>query len=157
MIMFCDRLRKLRKSSGYKSQQAFADAFGVAQSTVGSWEAGEREPNFNTAIRLARFFGVSIGCLLDEEAPDQVFVPDNGCETDLTEVEQRCELAEAIRCAYLLSDIACVIESGEYTYKEVMQVLDRLRNHYGKQGRNLLDSVSIQKVAAFESGGERNV
>lgn len=63
--MFQTKLRELRESAGYKSQQAFADAFGVAQSTVGGWEAGKREPNYDTTMRLARFFGVSIDELLD--------------------------------------------------------------------------------------------
>ena len=54
--MFKVRIRELRESAGYKSQQSFADAFGVAQSTVGGWEAGKREPNFQTLMRLADFF-----------------------------------------------------------------------------------------------------
>lgn len=54
----------MRESSGYKSQQSFADAFGIAQSTVGNWEAGKREPNYDTTIRLADFFHVSIDYLL---------------------------------------------------------------------------------------------
>ena len=62
--MFRVRLRELREAAGFKSQQAFADAFGVAQSTVGNWEAGKREPNFETAIKLAQFFGVSVDSLL---------------------------------------------------------------------------------------------
>ena len=53
--MFQIRLRELREAAGYKSQQSFADAFGVAQSTVGNWEAGKREPNYETTKRLARF------------------------------------------------------------------------------------------------------
>ena len=53
--MFKVRIRELRESAGYKSQQSFADAFGVAQSTVGNWEAGKREPNFQTLMRLADF------------------------------------------------------------------------------------------------------
>ncbi len=62
--MFQTRLKELREGAGYKSQQAFADAFGVAQSTVGNWEAGKREPNYETTMRLARFFGVSVDDLL---------------------------------------------------------------------------------------------
>ena len=68
--MFQTKLRELRELSGYKSQQAFADAFGVAQSTVGGWEAGKREPNYETTFRLAEFFNVLIGRLLDAEKPD---------------------------------------------------------------------------------------
>lgn len=65
--MFQTRLRELREAAGYRSQQSFADAFGVAQSTVGGWEAGKREPNYETTMRLARFFGVSIDDLLGLE------------------------------------------------------------------------------------------
>lgn len=70
--MFSIRLKELRESAGYRSQQSFADAFGVAQSTVGNWEAGKREPNYEITIRLADFFGVSIDYLLGHttaEAP----------------------------------------------------------------------------------------
>lgn len=62
--MFRTRLRELREAAGYKSQQAFANAFGVAQSTVGGWEAGKREPNYDTTLRLAKFFHVSLDYLL---------------------------------------------------------------------------------------------
>lgn len=61
--MFSIQLKKLREGAGL-SQQAFADKFGVAQSTVGGWEAGKREPNFQTIIRLADFFHVTTDELL---------------------------------------------------------------------------------------------
>ena len=64
--MFRIRLKELREQAGY-SQYSFADKFGVAQSTVGSWEAGKREPNFDTMQRLADFFGVSVDYLLGRE------------------------------------------------------------------------------------------
>ena len=64
--MFRTRLRELRETAGYKSQQAFADAFGVAQSTVGGWEAGKREPNYATTLKLANFFHVSVDYLLGQ-------------------------------------------------------------------------------------------
>lgn len=62
-MAFRTRLKKLREERGY-SQYTFADAFGVAQSTVGSWEAGKREPNYETTMRIADFFNVSLDYLL---------------------------------------------------------------------------------------------
>lgn len=62
--MFKIRIRELREAAGYRSQQSFADAFGVAQSTVGGWEAGKREPNFQTLMRLADFFDTTVDHLL---------------------------------------------------------------------------------------------
>ena len=61
--MFRIRLKKLREEKGL-SQAAFAKEFGVAQSTVGGWEAGTREPNFDTVQKLADYFGVSVDYLL---------------------------------------------------------------------------------------------
>lgn len=75
--MFRIRIRELREAAGYKTQQAFADAFGVAQSTIGNWEAGKREPNYETTKKLALFFNVTVDYLLgltDNPTPIQ---PDN--------------------------------------------------------------------------------
>jgi len=68
--IFNVRLKELREKAGYSSQQSFADAFGVAQSTVGNWEAGKREPNYETTKKLARFFKVSIDYLLGVKEDD---------------------------------------------------------------------------------------
>lgn len=58
--MFAIRMKELREAAGYRSQQAFADDFGVGQSTVGNWEAGKRIPDLTTLIRLADFFKISV-------------------------------------------------------------------------------------------------
>lgn len=58
------RIRELREINNYRSQQAFADAFGIAQSTVGGWESGKREPDYDTLLRLASFFGTTADYLL---------------------------------------------------------------------------------------------
>lgn len=61
--MFRIRLKQLRESKGL-SQYAFAQKMGVAQSTVGNWESGKREPNYSTLQKLADYFGVSTDYLL---------------------------------------------------------------------------------------------
>lgn len=64
--MFCDRLRELRRKNGY-TQASLAKALGVAQTTVGNWEAGIRQPNFTTLKRLAKIFNVSVDYLLGRD------------------------------------------------------------------------------------------
>lgn len=64
---FSLRLKEARERCGYKSQQSLADAFGVAQSTVGNWEAAAREPSLDTIMRLADFLGVSADWLLGKD------------------------------------------------------------------------------------------
>ena len=61
---FQHKLKELRELYGFKSQAAFASAFGVAQSTVGGWESGAREPDFDTIQRLANFFSISLDELI---------------------------------------------------------------------------------------------
>lgn len=83
---FRTRIRELRESSGYKSQQSFADAFGVAQSTVGNWEAGKREPNYETTLRLAQFFGVSVDYLLGRDTKEEPPALPNDTDKESEEV-----------------------------------------------------------------------
>lgn len=74
--MFQNKLKELREKAGYKSQKAFADAFGVAQSTVGGWESGKREPNFETTKKLAQFFDVPIDYLIGDSNLADTFLTD---------------------------------------------------------------------------------
>lgn len=62
--MFAKRLRAAREARGFASQQALADALGVAQSTVANWEGGRREPNFALTLRLCQCLEVSADYLL---------------------------------------------------------------------------------------------
>ena len=62
--MFEKRLRALREEQGFQSQQALANALGVAQSTVANWECGRREPNYETTKRLAELFQVTVDYLM---------------------------------------------------------------------------------------------
>ncbi len=68
--MFRIRLKELREKMGL-SQYAFADRFGISQSTIGNWEAGKREPNFKTMQRIADFFGVTVDYLLGRQEKEE--------------------------------------------------------------------------------------
>lgn len=69
MTAFRIRLKELRDKKGI-SQYKFADEMKLSQSTIGNWEAGKREPNFQTIIQIAKYFGVTIDYLLGaSEAP----------------------------------------------------------------------------------------
>lgn len=61
--MFSLQLKALREKMNL-SQRDFASKIGVAPSTVGMWESGQREPDFEMALRLADFFNVSVDYLL---------------------------------------------------------------------------------------------
>ena len=49
------------------SQVQLAEEFGVDKSTIAKYETGERSPDLETLVRLARFFNVSTDFLLGLE------------------------------------------------------------------------------------------
>lgn len=61
--MFAQRLRELRRERGL-TQIQLAQKFNVSNGTIGMWETGKREPDFDTTRRLAAFFHVSVDYLV---------------------------------------------------------------------------------------------
>ena len=61
--MFGTRLHTLRKERKLR-QEDMANQLGIARTTYAMYEQGNREPDYNTLIKLAAFFEVSIDYLL---------------------------------------------------------------------------------------------
>ena len=61
--MFSQRLKELRKASGL-TQIQFAEQFNIAKGTVGMWETGKREPDFDTIGRIADYFQTTVDYIL---------------------------------------------------------------------------------------------
>ena len=57
--MFGTRLHTLRKERKLR-QEDMAKQLGIARTTYAMYEQGNREPDYNTLIKLATFFEVSI-------------------------------------------------------------------------------------------------
>ena len=69
------QLRILRKNKGLSMKELGA-AVGLAESTISLYETGKRQPDNDTMLRLADFFGVSIDYLLGRNGiknPPNVF------------------------------------------------------------------------------------
>lgn len=60
---FKDRIRLLRKAKGL-SQFEVAKAINVTKNAITNYEAGVREPDYDTLIKLAEFFGETSDYLL---------------------------------------------------------------------------------------------
>lgn len=61
--MFGTRLHTLRKERKLR-QEDMAKQLGIARTTYAMYEQGNREPDYNTLIKLSNFFKVSIDYLL---------------------------------------------------------------------------------------------
>ena len=63
MSNFSENLKSLRIETGL-TQKQLAQNLGVLERTVSYWERGERECDFNTLVKIAKFFSVSIDDLI---------------------------------------------------------------------------------------------
>ena len=65
-MTFSEKLIRLRKREGL-SQEALAEALGVSRQAVSRWEQGTALPDGAKLLPCARYFGVSVDWLLDED------------------------------------------------------------------------------------------
>ena len=63
MSNFSENLKSLRMETGL-TQKQLAQNLGVLERTVSYWERGERECDFSTLVKIAKFFNVSIDDLI---------------------------------------------------------------------------------------------
>ena len=63
MKIYSERIKQLRKERGL-SQDQLAKILGVSRSTVGMYETGKREPDFESCEAIADFFNVDMDYLL---------------------------------------------------------------------------------------------
>ena len=55
----CSRLREIRKANGY-TQKQFADALGLKQSTIATYESGRQTPSDRTISDICHKFNVDL-------------------------------------------------------------------------------------------------
>lgn len=67
--MFSIRLKELRQSRNL-SQKELAEVLKVSTGTVGNWEVGLREPDFEMLTKIADMFNVSCDFLLSRTTAD---------------------------------------------------------------------------------------
>ena len=68
-MSFATRLKALRKKCHY-TQRKLAQEMGVSVSIVEKWEIGERSPTLETAVKVARFFGLTLSEMLEDAAEE---------------------------------------------------------------------------------------
>lgn len=66
MKTFGNIIRDLRKQKGI-TQKELAQSLKLSESTIGMYERNERQPDYNTLIRIADYFKVSTDFLLGRD------------------------------------------------------------------------------------------
>ena len=76
------RLKTVREENKL-SQADLSRVLNVSPSTVGMWEQGRREPNYDTLSKLSQFFNVSADYLIgNEKHSDAETIEEKGLLTD---------------------------------------------------------------------------
>lgn len=65
-MTFSAKITKLRKNA-HLTQDGFAKEVGVSRQSVYKWESGQSYPDVDKLLKVARFFGITVDDLLDEE------------------------------------------------------------------------------------------
>ena len=81
------RIAQQRKKLGL-SQEALGDQMGVSRQAISKWEADGAVPEIDKLIALSKLFGVTVGCLLGLEEPQEVQTGEAFTEEQLKLVEQ---------------------------------------------------------------------
>lgn len=64
-VLRTDRLKALRQKSNL-TQKELGEKIGLTNKTISNYEKGDRQPNNEALLELARLFGVSVSYLLGE-------------------------------------------------------------------------------------------
>ena len=66
MSIFADRLKECRKNKDITQRDVAVD-LGLTDRGYQNYELGKREPNHETTVKIADYFGVSVDYLLGHE------------------------------------------------------------------------------------------
>lgn len=142
MAKFSDMLVYLRKKANM-SQQELSDALGMKRSTVGMYETGKREPDFETLEVFADFFNVSMdvmtgrggeGGIRSEQIPTLGSIP-AGIPIEAIEDIVDWEEIPASMCSGGRQYFGLLVK-GDSMYPEYMEG----------------DTIIVRKTPTFESG-----
>ena len=78
--MFSNNLKMLRNEK-HITQQQLADALGLSRSTIGMYEKGEREPDFETSEAIADYFNVRLDDLVGRKNAHSLLTPEISTDT----------------------------------------------------------------------------
>lgn len=85
MAEFKDRLKQLRKQRGL-TQETLAQELGISRSTIGMYETGKREADYETLGSFANFFNVDMNYLIGLDISMAHKDPNNNLRRDEEEL-----------------------------------------------------------------------
>lgn len=84
--MFSENLLKLRKQQKI-SQYVLAEQLGMSRGQIGNYELGKRQPDFNTLIKIANYFNVTVDSLIKDSNELEINQGTTASEKNLSQEE----------------------------------------------------------------------
>lgn len=94
-----DKIKKLRVGRNI-TQKHLGEMFGLAESTIGMYERDERKPDYETLIRFANHFDVSVDCLLGNDRDNKRIQNQKICLGDESLLEKEYIFLKEVLKAY---------------------------------------------------------
>lgn len=118
------------------NQRELASLLSVSNGAVGMWETGKRQPDLNTVVKIANFFGVSVDYLL---GIDQFKEREHKKEKNTTEEElllqsfNRCD-DECKKYLLAKAGVLCVEGISAVATREYGKYVDQGKKSYPSSG-----------------------
>lgn len=123
---FHNIFKQLRMASGL-TQAEFSKKIGISRSTIGMYETGAREPDFETLEKIADFFNVDIDYLLGR-TDKTTLLPESAGQVYYLNNDAR----EAAQFLYENPEYKVLFDASRKVKKEdidfVKEMIDRLSN-----------------------------
>lgn len=88
------RLREIRKLSGLTMKE-LGIRIGVSESAISQYETGKRQPDYETLLKIADYFGVSVDYLLGKDEKSE----DSELQEYLEQLKNRSEMRMLFKLA----------------------------------------------------------
>lgn len=128
MSRFSSEFKRLRKQSGL-TQREIAAALKISRSSIGMYEQGQREPDFETLEKIADYFNVKLSTLIEEPTNDE-------------KVQMACELFQECYGLGAFTAVKKFLKLDNNDRNAVMVMMDSLLStpKYAEKEKRALDA-----------------
>lgn len=92
-VKFNETLKKLRREKNL-SQKELGNKLGLAESTIGMYEQGKRQPDYETLLKIANFFEVTVDFLLGNPTGESI-VKETGAPYNISDPDLQIAFKDA--------------------------------------------------------------
>lgn len=128
---FQNIFKRLRTSSGL-TQAEFAEKIGISRSTIGMYETGAREPDFETLEAIADFFNVDTDYLLGRTEKTELLPETIGNYYLNDDAREMAQFMFENPEYKVLFDASRKVKKEDIEF--VKQMIDRMRGDYDDAG-----------------------